>query len=203
MPEPLPGPLPELVLGIDPGHGGPRNFGTTAGGVVEKDVNLWLAARLSTSLPHYVRPILLRNLDVAVSFNERGRRAAEAGCRWVLSIHVNANRNPDMCGAECYVLPNKLDAKLAARSILEAMPSQLRTVKVIEALDPDPESPGDWQEAPLRVLSPYSCPVVLAEVCYASNIGDRTLLQSAWGELAINAALLAGVARMLEIETSR
>jgi N-acetylmuramoyl-L-alanine amidase len=193
-----------MKLAIDPGHGG-ANTGTKAGGIREKRVNLKLARMLAYSLPPDVELVLLRDDDISVSFQARGHVAADFDADWVLSIHVNANPDPTVNGAEVYVLPGafNLDGRLVGRSILDAMPATLRTQRVVDAVDPNPKKPGNWQEAPIRVLSPYSCPAVLVEVCQASNAADLAVLQSPWGLLGITAAMMAGVARMMQIEASR
>lgn len=184
-----------MILGLDPGHGG-RSVGTRAGGIEEKVYNLQLALELVGSLPQAVMAEMTRQDDEYVNFNDRAIRST--GCDRLVSVHVNACRNARQHGAEIYILPEHMDIMApAARRCLEAFPRELRSLKVLAAIDPHPDEDGDWQEAPINVLKHHACPSMLVEVCYASNPADILVLQSIWGRTAIVSALRAGVAGLL------
>lgn len=187
-----------MRLGIDPGHGGARDRGTDRHGLVEKEENMRLALELCHTLPwDRVEVELLRQGDDYLPLADRGARSV--ACDWVVSIHINAAPlNLNQRGAEVYILPGgRLAERRVAKQILTAMPKELRTTRVIEALNTEESSDDDWLQRPYNVLSPHAGKVVLVEVGYASNAADRAVMLTDWGRMAIVSAIRSGVAQML------
>ena len=179
-----------MRIGFSWGHGG-HNIGTKAGGILEKNETRRLGEELIHALPHdRVTPEILRVGDEYVSNRDRGARSA--GCKFVMDIHINAHEDHHCAGMEVYILPGeRIWERQVARSILAAAPEPLRPGRLRIA------DPIGWTSRAYAVLSPHVCPVVLVEVCYASNAGDLDVLLSGWGRLAIVSSLRAGVATML------
>jgi len=185
-----------MKLGIDPGHGG-TNTGTNEHGLIEKQVTRALAEQLRHSMPwDTVEPTLLRENDETASQADRGQRSRMARCDWVISIHVNANVDLNAHGAECYILPGDSAARIISRSILDAVPIPLASMKIIEA---DPDVFGPWIKNPRAILNAHACPTILFEVGYASHPDDLAAILSKWGQMALVSAMRVGVARMMEM----
>lgn len=88
-----PGKTPaETVVWIDPGHGGPTDFGAWSPHCrKEKDANLLLAEDFAAALTNRgYRVKLTRTTDAALALMERARRAHEEKADAFISIHHNA-----------------------------------------------------------------------------------------------------------------
>jgi len=99
-----PAPAPAYTIAIDAGHGG-RDPGATADDVFEKDINLAIAeqvADLAAAEPN-LDPVLIRELDIFISLEDRIAQAEEAGAILYVTIHVNSYTGPDPSGVETIV----------------------------------------------------------------------------------------------------
>jgi N-acetylmuramoyl-L-alanine amidase len=84
-------PLPQMVVAIDPGHGGVHHGARGPRGVLEKDVALALARRLAAELEAMgVKSVFTRSDDTAVGLEERTRVANDANADLLVSIHCNS-----------------------------------------------------------------------------------------------------------------
>lgn len=94
----------ELVIALDPGHGGEEN-GACYYGRKEKDLNYSLAKMLQMELQQYpnVKVILTRDEDETVDLQERARRAFEAKANLLISLHFNASVSHEASGATVYI----------------------------------------------------------------------------------------------------
>lgn len=194
------------TLRIDPGHGG-ENMGTTAGGLVEKDIALLVCQNLSVllseaGLPHE----LLRDSDATLSQWARGLGSTRDSL--TISLHVNSLQSrPDVHGAECFIWPgyylgpkgvylegegNPL-ARRVAQTILDNLPPDLHSRGVIVAkrdLDGDGDTRDDrWIENPRAILAAHAGPVVLFEAGYASNPENAAFLKTPRGRMGLALAM--------------
>jgi N-acetylmuramoyl-L-alanine amidase len=96
----------DIVVAIDPGHGG-KDPGASSYGVVEKRVVLQIAKRLARrfqSEPGY-RAILTREDDRYIQLKDRPRIAREAGADFFISIHADSfPKNRNVRGTGVYAL---------------------------------------------------------------------------------------------------
>jgi N-acetylmuramoyl-L-alanine amidase len=90
--EPPPsGPFKNLVITVDPGHGGASEGTVSPTGIKEKDVNLaWGMALADLLRQAGARVILTRNDDTSMTLEERLRIARDAHSIIFLSLHNNA-----------------------------------------------------------------------------------------------------------------
>ena len=87
---------------VDPGHGG-DDPGLVVDGLVEAELVWDLAARVEGRLvASGVRTHLTRGRDTTASDAERAEFANATGADLVLSLHVDANSNPQACGVATY-----------------------------------------------------------------------------------------------------
>lgn len=98
----------EVVIVIDPGHGGPQDTDADSGcvynGIYEKDENLITAWAMSDELNEYgnVSVFMTRTDDTEMSIEERADFAANVNADLVVSVHYNASTNHNFFGAEIF-----------------------------------------------------------------------------------------------------
>lgn len=96
----------DIVVAIDPGHGG-KDPGASSYGVVEKRVVLQIAKRLARrfqSEPGY-RAVLTREDDRYIQLKDRPRIARESGADFFISIHADSfPKNRNVRGTGVYAL---------------------------------------------------------------------------------------------------
>ena len=108
---PPPGPAPglgDIVIALDPGHGG-VDPGAKAKGLTEKQIVLDFAMELSAELdarPGFVA-YLTRDADVFVPLAERVARAHRAGANAMISIHADSVMQGRASGVSAYTLSEK------------------------------------------------------------------------------------------------
>lgn len=92
--------LSQMIVAIDPGHGGSDTGARSTGGVSEKELNLEVASRLARVLESAgAGVVLIRNTDDDLSQYDRAAMANASGSDIFLSIHHNACANPAAQGA--------------------------------------------------------------------------------------------------------
>ncbi len=94
----------ELVIVIDPGHGG-ENQGTIENNHEEKTMTLVTAMAMYQELQLYenVQVYLTRTTDQELSLKERAEYAASVNADFLFSIHYNASENHELFGSEVWV----------------------------------------------------------------------------------------------------
>ena len=95
-----------IVIVIDPGHGGENN-GTTSNDVVEKEMTLKTALAMYEELCKYdgIEVYMTRTTDVEkdISLAKRAEFAEEKNADFLFSIHYNASEYHEMYGSEVWV----------------------------------------------------------------------------------------------------
>lgn len=87
---------------VDPGHGG-HDPGTSHFGLREKNLNLDICRRLRAVLRQDgFSPVMTRETDQFIPLSNRPGMANRLGADLFVSVHVNANRNRNVSGAEVY-----------------------------------------------------------------------------------------------------
>lgn len=97
----------DMVIAIDPGHGG-TDSGASYGGIEEKTINLKIAQYLKTYLEQYVgvQVYLTRSTDTYLELSERVQNATLNGSDVFISIHNNASTNLSTSGSMVFY-PNE------------------------------------------------------------------------------------------------
>ena len=113
--------LRDLVIAIDPGHGGEDPGATGRRGIREKDVVLAISRKLAEEVRHEpgMRPILVRDGDYFVPLRNRMERARQQRADLFVSIHADAFRTSQARGATVYVLSRKGASDEASRRLAE------------------------------------------------------------------------------------
>ncbi len=107
----------EVVVAIDPGHGGEDPGAAGRHGTLEKDVVLAIARRLEALVRKApgMRPVMVRDGDYYVSLRKRVAAARRAHADVFISIHADAFRHPAARGASVYALSQRGASSEAAR----------------------------------------------------------------------------------------
>lgn len=114
-------PLRDLIIAIDPGHGGHDPGAIGPGGTREKDVVLQIARRLAQRVEREpgMRPMLTRTGDYFLPLRERIARARAAQADVFLSIHADAIQNRSVQGSSVYILSERGASSEAARFLAQ------------------------------------------------------------------------------------
>ncbi len=98
-----------IVIVIDPGHGGPgttdeQELGAKYNNVFEKDLTLITATAMKNELEQYgnVTVFLTRSTDQPMTLGDRSAFAAGVGADALISIHYNASAEHNFYGAEVF-----------------------------------------------------------------------------------------------------
>ena len=96
----------DIVIAIDPGHGGEDPGALGPGGLREKTVVLQIARRLENQLAKIpgFKPMLVRTGDYYVSLKNRRDKARALEADLFVSIHADAFREKSAHGASVYAL---------------------------------------------------------------------------------------------------
>ena len=96
----------DIVIAIDPGHGGEDPGASGPGGLREKTVVLQIARRLESQLAKIpgFKPMLVRTGDYYVSLKNRRDKARALEADLFVSIHADAFREKSAHGASVYAL---------------------------------------------------------------------------------------------------
>lgn len=111
----------DLVIAIDPGHGGKDPGARGPSGLREKDVVLRISRKLAEVIDSEpgMRSMLTRRGDQFVHLRDRMERARAARADLFLSVHADAFRDRKVRGATVYVLSEKGATDEAARRLAE------------------------------------------------------------------------------------
>lgn len=151
-----------MKLVLDPGHGG-TDPGAVFGALYEKTICLAIAirtARLLTSVGHIA--LLTRTDDSYVPISKRADFANDWKAELFLSIHCNADADPDQPGMpeakgnEIWIFPGSVRGRMFAECLQRAA----------MAYFPGHKRRGIKEEAELGVLRLTNMPAALLEVAF-------------------------------------
>lgn len=99
----------DIVIAIDPGHGGEDPGASGPGGLREKTVVLQIARRLESQLARVpgFQPVLVRTGDYYVSLKNRRDKARALEADLFVSIHADAFKEKSAHGASVYILSKR------------------------------------------------------------------------------------------------
>lgn len=94
----------ELVVVLDPGHGG-ENLGADYNGIVEKEINMILANAMYEHLLKYdgITVYMTRTEDVDLSLLERAEFAKSVDADYLFCLHFNMSEEHTLYGAEVWI----------------------------------------------------------------------------------------------------
>ncbi len=166
--EPVPTDPGVPVVILDPGHGG-EDEGCTAGGILEKDINLSIANLVKLRLEALGFQVLMtRDTDTYLSKEDRVMFANQSGADLFVSIHQNSSEDPTISGLEVWYDEDGIrDSGRLARLLEQQTLLQTGAVKR--------ELRGD---AGFHVTGQTMMPACLTECGFLTNDAERTALTS-------------------------
>lgn len=157
----------EIVVVIDPGHGG-TDDGGYRNGVGEKDINLAIAKSVESILSEKgYQVILTRDSDKAVSLEERVKLAEEKGADACISIHQNTCEWDNVMGLETWYCSQKTgeDGERLAKLL-----------QMYATLQSGAQDRGILDNDSLYITRESSMPTCLVETGFLSNAVERNNL---------------------------
>ena len=133
----------DIVIAIDPGHGGEDPGALGPGGLREKTVVLQIARRLENQLAKIpgFKPMLVRTGDYYVSLKNRRDKARALEADLVVSIHADAFREKSAHGASVYALSMRGATSTTAQYLADSE-NAADLVGGVELADMDPMLAG-------------------------------------------------------------
>ncbi|MBK5260305.1 MAG: N-acetylmuramoyl-L-alanine amidase [Thermoanaerobaculia bacterium] len=209
---------------IDPGHGGKDVGAAGPNGLLEKDVTLAVARKLSSALERIgARVILTREDDSIVSLDQRTAIANQYDADLFLSVHMNAAVVKGAKGSETYFLSLEASDEVARRaaetenaSAAHALAgaSDLKLIlwdlaqqeylqessRFAQAIQEELNKATGVQnrgvkQAPFKVLVGATMPAALVEVGFISNPDEEAKLQTDGFQNSMVEALVRAVER--------
>lgn len=194
---------PELVIALDPGHGGEEK-GAWYYGLKEKDANLRIAQLVSEELSLYpnVTVVLTRDGDEEAGLQERVIRAADAGADVFVSLHLNASVSHKSEGATVYVTTaeryrqqvcDMADCLLGEFEAL-GLNNNGTVARVTQMGGRRSDGSFDDYYGVLRHAYNYGMPAILIEHCFMDAEKDRPFLETEEGLRRLAEADANGIA---------
>lgn len=182
----------EVVVVIDPGHGGndPGNEAANKSLKPEKELNLIIAkkvgAYLSSKLTN-IKVIYTRTDDTYPSLDERVATANSKNAVLFVSIHCNHSTKKSIKGTETHVhdLSSRKSVKLAREIEKEFKTKAGRTSRGVKTTND--------REKSLQVLKYTNMTSVLVECGFMSNVNEANFLNSTNGQDLIASAIFRGI----------
>jgi N-acetylmuramoyl-L-alanine amidase len=111
----------DVVIAVDPGHGGQDSGAIGRGGIEEKNVVLAIGIALADRIDAEpgMRAVLTRDRDEFLPLRERMRRARLAKADLFVSIHADSIHDNHISGSSVYVLSERGATDEAARWLAE------------------------------------------------------------------------------------
>ena len=133
----------DIVIAIDPGHGGEDPGALGPGGLLEKTLVLQIARRLENQLAKIpgFKPMLVRTGDYYVSLKNRRDKARALEADLFVSIHADAFREKSARGASVYALSMRGATSTTAQYLADTENSA-DLVGGVELADMDPMLAG-------------------------------------------------------------
>lgn len=112
----------DIVVAIDPGHGGEDPGALGANGSREKDITLAIARRLEKLIRAEpgMRPVLTRSGDYYVGLRKRTQLARKHRADFFVSIHADAFKDQRARGSSVFILSDRGASSEAARWLAES-----------------------------------------------------------------------------------
>lgn len=168
---------------IDPGHGG-KDPGSSAFGLVEKDLTLDLSKRIKERLEEKgVKAVLTREKDEFIELVDRAEIANGVPGSIFISIHFNGHRDRSIGGTETLYYPGSD----SARELASYVQSELGRRLVTRNRGFKPER--------LKVLEATKCTAILVECGFITNRWEAQRCGAEWFRQIVAEEIVQGLLR--------
>ncbi len=177
-PRPSPGGEKNMIVCIDPGHGGPDPGALGRGCVREADVVLDISLHLGRYLKQAgIDVIFTRTTDVDLAPGNDDKEELQARCDVAnnaradlfVSVHADAFTQSSVRGTRCYHYPTSVKGQAAARAIADSIRPMAQVAGASQNM-------ATISSANYYVLKNTVMPAVLVETGFVTNETDLALL---------------------------
>lgn len=210
LPVPVSSAAGNLLLLIDPAHGGSDPGIHFSGDVYEKDITLAVARMVQRELAStpQVRVLLTRDGDRTLSLREREQAIRNAAPDLFLSLHTNSGFGKKASGFEIY-FPGFKGQPSGEKGDSSAIVKDMErnrdlndSVRFAYILQKNleqvfPRKGRGLREAPAPILEGIAKPALVVELGFASNPEDRKKLMDQDVQLSIARAISRSVKELL------
>lgn len=178
----------EIILVVDPGHGGSDLGGQSEKGLKEKDLTLSIAKLIQMKGKEKgIKVILTRTQDETVALSERVSFSGNNAAKVFISLHFNTDAHDQKkSGIECIVSESNAQSgksKVLATQLLQ----ELRSLNSIEV--------NGIKSTDAYVLKNNNIPAVALELGYLSNASDYAFVSDKDNQELISQAIISSVVR--------
>lgn len=167
---------------LDAGHGG-KDQGTSAGEVLEKQINLQIAKKVQKILEKAGYKVgMVREEDIFVKLGERAEYANQKEAEVYVSIHCNSSESGEGDGIETYYAEEKEESSQKLAELV-----QKNVVLQTNARD------REVRTANYAVISKTEMPAALIEIGFLSDAEECALLQEEDYQDKIAVGIAAGI----------
>ncbi|WP_369384438.1 N-acetylmuramoyl-L-alanine amidase [Halalkalibacter wakoensis] len=175
--------LGNLVIAIDPGHGG-KDPGAVGNGLREKDVVLGAGLELNKRLKDLgASTVMTRNNDTFLELSQRAKIANDAKADLFISIHANAAASASATGTETYW--NNSHSSEESKALAEAINKRL--VEDLGMRD------RGAKQANFVVIRETKMPSVLIELGFITNSRDAAVMKRSDFNEVVAKAVIKGI----------
>ena len=175
----------QIVLVVDPGHGGSDDGILSSHGESEKEITLSIAKTLKTMAEEKgITVVLTRSDDRAMSLQERVDISRGVKPVAFISVHVNSGANPAQSGIECFVNNNAEHSANSLR-LAKALTQNLQDLQGIKV--------NGIKDGNFFVLKGAENPGVILELGFLTNDADYNFIKEPSNQRAICDKIIAGV----------
>ncbi|MDO5027782.1 MAG: N-acetylmuramoyl-L-alanine amidase family protein [Bacillota bacterium] len=169
-----PNSIEEVVIVLDPGHGGSQPGACADDGTEEKDLNLDIGLRAERILTAYGYTVeMTRYTDQTVNTYDRPKIANDKDAHAFVSIHANSSTNSQASGLETLYAPRDTTSVKYDPQYPLAQKIHYELVKETAMT-----SRGIKQRPDLIVLNQSQMSAVLVELGFMSNASDLTIMKT-------------------------
>jgi N-acetylmuramoyl-L-alanine amidase len=180
------------TLVIDPGHGGIDGGAIAVDGSKESDINLSIALKLRALAEFYgLENTMTRQDDSTMSTTENYSEHNDLVNRTEI---VNSSTNPVLISIHqnCYPTGQPSGPQVLYSSSIESESlGKLTQKNLITILYPDNRRVAEPATDKLYMLSHVSCPAILVECGFISNLSDMTKLNDANYQTTLSTVIMA------------
>lgn len=192
--------IEDLIIVIDPGHGGEDGGAVGADGTLEKELNLTIAENVAQMLKYSgFHVILTREDDVMLTdgkpgkkkqadLRERLRIAQQADNNILVSIHMNKFPDQRVHGLQVYYSKNQPFSEELAKAVQQT---------VTDTIENDNHRPVKEATSSIYILHNAKIPAILIECGFLSNQGDLARLQDEIYQKTLSCAISAALINRL------
>lgn len=193
----------EIVIVIDPGHGG-DNKGTQSGHTVEKKMTMITAQAMYDELSKYdnVKIYFTHTEDVDVSLKDRAAFAASVNADFLFSLHYNASENHNMFGSEVWISCQKPFNAYGYQFGYLFLQSMEEKGLFIRGVKNRQDTPGVDYYGIIRESAALDIPAVIIEHCYVDAACEAQYIANEDGYKEFGKADATAVAKYFGLKST-